>query len=164
MLYTAMRRLFIYLSVLRHIFISNCQSYIKCVMGVNRHCQHHFSYNVVASFDGGRNCGTQTPISSPLPQSVAFLWQTVVHEVVSCTLVGIKLTDRHWHWIYGPEGPILIFGNVRYICIYFNLTWILQSDWLICLENNLIILDNLGWYCDVTTIFQIQIVPWNKRN
>ena len=68
-----MRRLFIYLSVLRHIFISNCKSYIECVMGVNRHCQQHFSYNVVASFDGGRNCSTQTPNSPPPPQSVAFL-------------------------------------------------------------------------------------------
>ena len=67
-----MRRLSIYLSVLRHIFISNCQSYIESVMGVNRHCQQHFSYNGVASFDGGRNCST-TPPPPPPPQSVAFL-------------------------------------------------------------------------------------------
>ena len=30
------------------------------------------------------------------------------------------------------------------------------------------ILDNLGWYCDVTNVFisqwQIQIVTWNNRN
>ena len=46
--------------------------------------------------------------------------------------------------------------------------WILQSDWLIHLEKNLVILDNLGWYCDVTNMFirqrQIQIVTWNNRN
>ena len=44
----------------------------------------------------------------------------------------------------------------------FNLNWILQSDWLIRLEKILVILDNLGWYCDVTNILirqrQIQIV------
>ena len=38
----------------------------------------------------------------------------------------------------------------------------LQSDWLIGLEQ-VIILDNLGWYCDIANIFirqrQIQIVP-----
>jgi hypothetical protein len=38
----------------------------------------------------------------------------------------------------------------------------LQSDWLSRLEKNLVILDNLGWYCDVTNVFirqrQIQIV------
>jgi hypothetical protein len=39
---------------------------------------------------------------------------------------------------------------------------ILQSDWLIRLEKILAILDNLGWYCDVSNVFirqqQIQIV------
>jgi hypothetical protein len=44
----------------------------------------------------------------------------------------------------------------------FNLILILQSDWLIRLENILVILDNLDWYCDVTKVFirqrQIQIV------
>jgi hypothetical protein len=44
-----------------------------------------------------------------------------------------------------------------------DLISILQSDWLIRLENNLVILDNLGWYCDVTNVFirqrQFQIVP-----
>jgi hypothetical protein len=38
----------------------------------------------------------------------------------------------------------------------------LQSDWLIRLEKILAILDNLGWYCDVTDVFirqrQTQIV------
>ena len=29
----------------------------------------------------------------------------------------------------------------------------MQSDWLIRLEKILIILDNLGWYCDVNYIF-----------
>ena len=37
----------------------------------------------------------------------------------------------------------------------------MQSDWLIRLEKRLVILDNLGWYCDVTNMFlrqrQIQI-------
>ena len=31
--------------------------------------------------------------------------------------------------------------------------WIFQSDWLIGLEKILVILDNLGWYCDVTNVF-----------
>jgi hypothetical protein len=43
-------------------------------------------------------------------------------------------------------------------CEYCNLiAW--RKKWL---------LDNLGWYCDVTNIFirqrQIQIVTWNNRN
>ena len=46
--------------------------------------------------------------------------------------------------------------------------WILQSDWLIRLEKILAILDNLGWYCDVTNVFihlrQIQIVTRNNGN
>ena len=50
----------------------------------------------------------------------------------------------------------------------FNLIWILQSDWLIPPEKILVILDNLGWYCDVTNVFirqrQIQIVTWNNRS
>jgi hypothetical protein len=36
------------------------------------------------------------------------------------------------------------------------------------LEKILVILDNLGWYCDVTNVFilqlQIQIVTRNNRN
>ena len=42
------------------------------------------------------------------------------------------------------------------ICFKIN-----QSDWLIRLEKILVILDNLGWYCDVTVFIrqrQIQIV------
>ena len=43
-----------------------------------------------------------------------------------------------------------------------------KSDWLICLEKKLVILDNLGWYWDVTNIFirqrHVQIFPWNNRN
>jgi hypothetical protein len=35
----------------------------------------------------------------------------------------------------------------------FNLMWILQSDWLIHLGKKMVILDNLGWNCDVTNIF-----------
>jgi hypothetical protein len=39
---------------------------------------------------------------------------------------------------------------------------VFQSDWLIRLEKMLVILDNLGWYCDVNNVFirqrQIQIV------
>ena len=31
--------------------------------------------------------------------------------------------------------------------------WILQSDWLIRLKKMVVILDNLGWYCEVTSIF-----------
>jgi hypothetical protein len=44
----------------------------------------------------------------------------------------------------------------------------LISDWLIRLEKILVILDNLGWYCDVINAFirqrQIQIVTWNNLN
>ena len=46
--------------------------------------------------------------------------------------------------------------------------WILPSDWLIRLEKIVVILDNLGRYCDATNVFirewQIQIVTWNNRN
>jgi hypothetical protein len=52
-----------------------------------------------------------------------------------------------------------------------RLIWIFQSDWLNRLGKCLAILDNLGWYCDVTNVFirqrQIQIqfvVTWNNRN
>jgi hypothetical protein len=48
------------------------------------------------------------------------------------------------------------------------LIWILPSDWLIRLEKIVVILDNLGRYCDATNVFirewQIQIVTWNNRN
>ena len=33
--------------------------------------------------------------------------------------------------------------------------WIFQFDWLMCLEKILVILDNLGWYCDVTNVYKL---------
>jgi hypothetical protein len=51
---------------------------------------------------------------------------------------------------------------------FFPQIQLLQSDWLIRREQILVILDNLGWYCDVTNVFirqrQIQIVTRNNRN
>jgi hypothetical protein len=62
----------------------------------------------------------------------------------------------------------IILVYLSFINEWFNLIWILQSDWMIRLEKILVILDNLGWYCDVTNVFsrqrQIQIVAWNNRN
>jgi hypothetical protein len=45
--------------------------------------------------------------------------------------------------VYGEYDEIICK-----VCIYKNN--LLQSDWLICLEKKLVILDNLGWYWDVT--------------
>ena len=79
-----------------------------------------------------------------------------------------------FYWLMTqPHTPIINIGMLlkyqNIIIQLFNLMWILQSDWLIRLEKNLVIhvLDNLGWYYDVTKIFiwqrQIQRIPWNNR-
>jgi hypothetical protein len=53
--------------------------------------------------------------------------------------------------------------------ILFDVNTQCTAIWLADLPiENLVKLDNLGWYCDVTNIFirqrQIQIVPWNNHN
>jgi hypothetical protein len=86
---------------------------------------------------------------------------------------------------YEPHKPIFLFMSSRFpkmditICFYAYCFIMIQPNNLIWFEYwNLIgwsawrfffaILENLGWYCDVTNVFirrrQIQIVTWNNLN
>ena len=96
MVYTSTRVMFIYtcMSDFRHIFISNCHSKQECIMGVNPHCPQHFSYNVVATFYGGRNRSSQNKnLICCISLTNCSTWSCIMHTSGKWSRMPI---DRRW--------------------------------------------------------------------
>ena len=57
---------------------------------------------------------------------------------------------------------VSLYKTDNYLFTVNNAIWLVDPP-----GATLVILDNLGWYCDIDKIFirqrQIQIVPWNSR-
>jgi hypothetical protein len=82
------------MSVFRHIFISNCHSKQECIMGVNPHCPQHFSYNVVATFYGGRNRSSQNKnLICCISLTNCSTWSCIMHTSGKRSRMPI---DRRW--------------------------------------------------------------------
>ena len=84
-------------------------------------------------------------------------------------LVNVKIKHYSHVFMLLPSRVIFLMNNPTTfiaVIIWFDVnTVILLAD---PPGEKLIMLDNLGWYYDVTNVLicqsQIQIVPWNNRN
>ena len=71
----------------------------------------------------------------------------------SASMVWVQIRRGKNKYCQLKDLILTLFGLIFWRIYIFNLMWILQSNWLIRLEKKLVILGNLGRYCDVTNIF-----------